>query len=41
MLLLLHGSSQPLAPLLGHCECIELNQCSSFEDHYIDHLGLP
>lgn len=40
-LLLLHGDSQALAPLLDACECLELNQSPSFEDHYIDHLGLP
>ncbi len=40
-LILLHGSSQPLAPLLNACTCVELNQCPTFEDHYIDHLGLP
>lgn len=40
-LLLLHGSSEPLEPLLKDGECIELNQCDSFEDHYIEHLSLP
>jgi uncharacterized 2Fe-2S/4Fe-4S cluster protein (DUF4445 family) len=39
-LLLLHGDHRPLVPLLENCECLELNQCDSFEDHYIDHLGL-
>ncbi len=39
-LLLLHGESEAISPLLRGSRVVELNQTESFEDHFIDAMSL-